>query len=242
MTSASHITLIGFMGTGKSTVGRLLAERMGWDFVDADLVIAEKAGKSIPAIFGEDGELAFRKLEAQIYASYAGRTRVVVAAGGGAMILDETATRDRRIRASSFAWKRRRRRSSPASPWDIQKTMTGRCWRSRTRSRGSGVSRASVPPCTRRRTHRQHGRDDAGGGCRPDIRLARPLRRAAVARKGRVEALSSAPGIVPPIIDAPNAAAIVRTASGEYPAYVEWGALDRLGEYTKRATGARVLS
>src|SRR6188508_160803 len=90
MASATHITLIGFMGTGKSTVARLLAERLGWDVVDADLLIEEKAGKSIPAIFAEDGELAFRKLEAQMFASFAGRTRVIVAAGGGAPLLDET--------------------------------------------------------------------------------------------------------------------------------------------------------
>ena len=63
MTSPTHITLIGFMGTGKSTVARLLAERLGWDLFDADAVIAEKAGKPIPSIFSEDGEMAFRKLE-----------------------------------------------------------------------------------------------------------------------------------------------------------------------------------
>src|SRR5688572_7117865 len=90
MSSSTHITLTGFMGTGKSTVGRLLAERLGWDFVDADAVIAEKAGKSIPVIFAQDGEMAFRKLEALVFASFAGRSRVVVAAGGGAMLLDET--------------------------------------------------------------------------------------------------------------------------------------------------------
>ena len=57
------IYLVGFMGCGKSTVGRLLAERLGWDFVDLDAEIEAAAGKPIARIFDEDGEARFRDLE-----------------------------------------------------------------------------------------------------------------------------------------------------------------------------------
>ena len=57
------IALTGFMGSGKSTVGRVLAEKLGWAFADLDAAVEQAAGKSIPQIFAEDGEKAFRKLE-----------------------------------------------------------------------------------------------------------------------------------------------------------------------------------
>ena len=58
-----NLALIGFMGAGKSSTGRLLAQRLGWDFVDADAAIEAAAGRPIARIFEEDGEPAFRALE-----------------------------------------------------------------------------------------------------------------------------------------------------------------------------------
>lgn len=81
-----NIVLTGFMGTGKSTVGRLVAERLGWAFVDADGWIEERHG-SIPAIFAEHGEDRFRDLEREAAAELAGRRSTVVATGGR-MLLD----------------------------------------------------------------------------------------------------------------------------------------------------------
>ena len=60
-----NITLIGFMGTGKTTVGRLVAEQLKFEFLDTDALIEERSGKKIADIFAQNGELAFRELEAQ---------------------------------------------------------------------------------------------------------------------------------------------------------------------------------
>lgn len=81
-----NIVLTGFMGTGKSTVGRLLAERLGWSFVDTDALIEERHGP-IPALFAERGEDRFRSLEREVAAELADRRSTVVATGGR-MLLD----------------------------------------------------------------------------------------------------------------------------------------------------------
>jgi shikimate kinase len=78
--------LIGYRGTGKTTVARQLALALGWDWVDADVEIEFRAGKSIAAIFADEGEAAFRDLEAAVLADLLGRPSVIVAAGGGAVL------------------------------------------------------------------------------------------------------------------------------------------------------------
>jgi len=80
------IALIGYRGTGKTTVARLLAGRLGWDWVDADVEVELKAGKSLAAIFQDAGEQAFRDLETTIVAELCGRTDAVLALGGGAVL------------------------------------------------------------------------------------------------------------------------------------------------------------
>jgi shikimate kinase len=77
------IVLIGFMGAGKTTVGHLLAEKLGLPFVDADLVIESRTGRSIREIFATDGEPAFRALEHEITAELLRGQDVVLALGGG---------------------------------------------------------------------------------------------------------------------------------------------------------------
>jgi len=79
-----RLVLTGFMGAGKTTVGRLLADRLGWEFVDLDAAIEEQAGRTIPEIFAADGEAHFRKLESQALAGTLGRNKIVLALGGGA--------------------------------------------------------------------------------------------------------------------------------------------------------------
>jgi len=86
VTAARHIAniaLIGFMGTGKSTVGRLVAEQLKFDLLDTDALIEERSGKKITEIFAKNGEAAFRELESQLVAELAKRTRVVISTGGG---------------------------------------------------------------------------------------------------------------------------------------------------------------
>lgn len=82
----TRVVLVGFMGAGKTTVGRALARLIGWDFVDLDEAIEERVGRKVAAIFDEDGEEAFRALERAAASEAARRERLVVAAGGGAFV------------------------------------------------------------------------------------------------------------------------------------------------------------
>ena len=88
------ITLTGFMGSGKTTVGKVLADFLGCPFMDLDDLVVKKAGKSIPDIFAQDGEPAFRQLEAQALRKtvekYAEST-AVLALGGGAVLAPASA-------------------------------------------------------------------------------------------------------------------------------------------------------
>ena len=85
-----RIVLTGFMGAGKSTIGKLLADRLGWDFVDTDAVIEAHTGLTVARIFAERGEEAFRALEAEAVRCQAEADEVVVALGGGAIEFEAT--------------------------------------------------------------------------------------------------------------------------------------------------------
>ena len=85
-----NLVLIGYRATGKTTLAQGLASRLGWEWVDADVEIERRAGKSIARIFAEDGEPAFRDLEARIIAELCRRERLVLAAGGGAVMREES--------------------------------------------------------------------------------------------------------------------------------------------------------
>lgn len=81
-----NIALCGFMGTGKSSVGRIVAEQLHFAFLDTDTVIEARAGKSISKIFEEDGEAFFRELERKIVKELSQRTRTVISTGGGLVV------------------------------------------------------------------------------------------------------------------------------------------------------------
>ena len=81
-----NIVLVGFMGSGKSTVGKKLAGRLGMTFVDMDTIIEERAGKPIPRIFAEEGEPHFRTLERALAGELSLRTGLVIACGGGVVL------------------------------------------------------------------------------------------------------------------------------------------------------------
>src|SRR5437773_2639715 len=78
------IFLVGFMATGKTTVGRILAARLGWRLVDLDEMITREAGQSVPRIFETEGEAGFRAREARALGAVSRERQVVVAPGGGA--------------------------------------------------------------------------------------------------------------------------------------------------------------
>ncbi|WP_312563453.1 shikimate kinase [Anaerospora sp.] len=85
----NNIVLIGFMGTGKTTAGRLLAERTGRTFVDLDEEIERLLGMPVSAIFAQYGESFFREQEQQIIRQIICRSNIVFATGGGAVLLEE---------------------------------------------------------------------------------------------------------------------------------------------------------
>lgn len=85
-----NLVLCGFMGAGKSTVGRIAAERLGMRFVDSDACIEAEAGMSVSEIFRVLGEAAFREMEHEICVRLAGQRGQVVATGGGALVNEDS--------------------------------------------------------------------------------------------------------------------------------------------------------
>lgn len=81
-----NIVLCGFMGCGKTTVGRLLAQSLGYTFVDMDDYIEEKAGMRVSEIFAAQGEAAFRRMETEACRELSAESGLVIAAGGGALV------------------------------------------------------------------------------------------------------------------------------------------------------------
>jgi shikimate kinase len=90
--SIQNLALIGFMGTGKSSVGRMAADALHFTFLDTDTVIQARAGKSISDIFQQDGEPAFREWEHRVVDELTKRRRTVIATGGGLPINPENLT------------------------------------------------------------------------------------------------------------------------------------------------------
>lgn len=84
-----NVVLVGFMGTGKTTIGKAVAERMGWVFADTDHMVEALAGKSIKEIFAAEGEEVFRQLETEALRELLSGTGQVIATGGGAVLKEE---------------------------------------------------------------------------------------------------------------------------------------------------------
>jgi len=86
MDKIGNIYIVGFMGTGKTSAGRLVARQLGLEFVDMDTLVAEREKRSIPDIFKESGEPYFRRLEKGLVAELTQKKGVVVSCGGGAFV------------------------------------------------------------------------------------------------------------------------------------------------------------
>lgn len=102
ITNDMTITLIGYRGSGKSSVAPLLAEALGWDWCDADHEIESQAGCSIRQIFESEGEAGFRSRETEVLNQLLARPRSVIAAGGGAILAD--INRQRMQTAGPVVW------------------------------------------------------------------------------------------------------------------------------------------
>ena len=98
------VTLIGYRGSGKSTVAPLLARRLGWDWIDSDVEIERRAGRTIREIFADLGEAGFRRQEHDVLQELLAREQLVIAAGGGAILND--ATRARMKSSGPVVWLR----------------------------------------------------------------------------------------------------------------------------------------
>lgn len=96
------IFLVGYRGTGKTTVARLLAERLGWDWLDADAVLEAKSGRSISDLFAADGEAGFRLLESAVLEYLCDLEKHVIATGGGVVL--SASNRVRMRQAGRVVW------------------------------------------------------------------------------------------------------------------------------------------
>ena len=96
------ISLIGYRASGKSSIAPRLAKKLGWDWIDADRVIEQQSGRSIPEIFANDGEAAFRQLESSVLAELLQKDQLIIATGGGAIL--NPANRQRLRTAGPVVW------------------------------------------------------------------------------------------------------------------------------------------
>jgi shikimate kinase len=115
-----NIALIGFMGTGKTSVGRLVAEQLHFNYLDTDEMIQTATGKTIAEIFSANGEPAFRALEEKIVQELAGKDRTVISAGGGLPINPANLASLKAHALVVCLW------ASPAKIWERVKNQTHR--------------------------------------------------------------------------------------------------------------------
>jgi shikimate kinase len=102
---SDRIVLIGMMGVGKTTVGRLLADRLGWEHVDSDAQVVASTGRTVPELFEERGEAGFRAEESRVlHEALSGDRPVVVSAAGGVVL--SAANRDLIARSGTVVWLR----------------------------------------------------------------------------------------------------------------------------------------
>lgn len=115
-----NLALIGFMGAGKTSVGRLAAEQLRFDYLDTDEMIQSLTGRSITDIFKTDGEPAFRSLERQIVGELAARSRTVISTGGGLPVNPDNLASLRTHALVVCLW------ASPEKIWERVKNQTHR--------------------------------------------------------------------------------------------------------------------
>lgn len=116
----SNIALIGFMGTGKTSVGRLVADQLHFEYLDTDELIQSATGKSITEIFNADGEKTFRALEEKVVEELADRKKTVISAGGGLPVNPQNLTSLKKHALVVCLW------ASPEKIWERVKSQSHR--------------------------------------------------------------------------------------------------------------------
>ena len=221
----NNIIITGFSGTGKSSVGKTIAQRLGWEFVDTDQEIAQRAGKPIVRIFEEEGEESFRRLEREVVQEACTGQRRVIATGGGAIM-------------------------EPESRWAMQEAGLLVCLEARRetiyhrlRQHQADSGEHAVRPLLedanpvarirQLKDDRQPAYAQAHWTVHTDRlsveEVAEEVVRAWQRMSGRLSAVEN------PFADDPDLAAAVQTSSGSCPLLVGWDLLPRLGELLQQA-------
>ncbi len=223
----SNIFITGFSGSGKTTVGKEVSRRLGWRFVDMDEEIVSAAGKSIEAIFAEDGEPRFRDLEHQCLARIAQGERQVVSTGGGII----TQERNRRVMEDNgviiclearpeTVHQRLTREQAQASSPVVRPMLVSDDPLARIQS--LKAQRQASYALAHWTVHTDHL--SPAEAAEEVIRGFRLISARAQAAAGSQDG---------------DLAATVRTSSGDYPIWVGWSLLDELGERTRRVLSPR---
>ena len=232
MTHHARIVLTGFSGTGKSAVASVVARELGWDVADTDEIIQRAVGKSILDIFRDYGEDAFRDREVEAIREACSRERVVVSAGGGAVLRAEN------------------RRAMAAGGFVVCLEARAETIMRRLTAGGRALDRpllATEDPLSRIRelkAARQHLYALCDWSVQTDsltpkevaaevLRAFNEISASVMADPSRLEALAAAEAEVPSgtlHVIPEGAASVVRTDGGEYPVVVGWGLVAGLGE------------
>ena len=213
-----NIFITGFMGVGKTSVGQAVARQLGWAYVDTDDVLERIAGKSIEAVFAEDGEDAFRALESRALAEVCGGERQVIATGGGMV---KSAANREIMRTSGFVV------CLEATP----ETIVQRLYPD---GAGQGAVRPLLAgpngetPLERARTlkaERAAAYSDAHWTVHTDALTVADAAQEALRAARAVGGVDNGPSP-----DEPDLAAVVRSSAHSCPIFAGTGVFDRLGE------------
>ena len=217
-----NIFITGFSGSGKTTVGREVARRLGWRFVDTDQEIARRSGRSVEQIFREDGEAGFRRLERDHLARVCEAEDQVVSTGGG-IVTDE---RNRQLMHEAGVVV-----CLEAQPDVLYQRLKAQ------RQAGSPTVRpmlADSDPLGRivsLKSRRQFDYSQADWTVNTDRLSPEDAAEEVV----RAWSLLSRRSPAEPWGEHPDLSAVVRTSSGDYPVWVGWGILGELGERVRRS-------
>lgn len=211
-----NIILTGFSGTGKSSVGRAVAQALGWDFIDTDLEIEQRTGESIPNIFSQQGEKGFRKLEKTVLHQTLTGTRRVIAVGGGALV--DPISKDLALRRGFVI-------ALEATPETIYSRLRSQSQVGDHEERPLLLGPDPMQKIRILKNNRQSSYADAHWLIQTELLtehqvISEIIRASRITVSGNAGKVDAATDLV----------AMVSHANGAYPIKVGWGLLDKLGE------------